>query len=444
MSTPASGGDHDEVVLRPDRPANGGEAVGRVDGRVVFVRGAIPGELVRARIVDDRQSRFARADAVEIVEPSRHRVASPCDAARHGAGCCDLGFIDPAHARELKAEILRDALTRIGGFAGGELDDLGVDPGVVTGLGDDGTHWRVRTRLGIDADGRAGMHAAHGSGIVAGHQCVAPETGMLDGLDDLALTPGGDLVVMSDVDGRRHITELSPPKPVRAGSRRAARGRAQAARRRREQPRAERVLEGEATAAHRVGERTWQIPVAGFWQAHRAAPTEYARAVVEMIAASGSSPGGVAWDLYGGAGVFAAALLDATPDPGAGGGRPEVVHVVESDTSALAAAADTLADDPVELHRGEVAAAAARLPSPDVVVLDPPRTGAGATVIDAVADADPGVIVHVGCDIGRFARDLSMFVDRGYRVREIRAFDAFPLTHHVEAIACLVPARRGM
>ena len=130
--------DPHEMVLRPDRAANGGEAVGRVGGRVVFVRDAIPGELVRARVVDDTQKRFVRAEAVEILEPSPHRVDPVCDAARHGAGCCDLSFVSVEHARTLKAEVVADALARIGGLATDTLDDLGVaytpNPRMVRGL----------------------------------------------------------------------------------------------------------------------------------------------------------------------------------------------------------------------------------------------------------------------------------------------------------------------
>ncbi|MFW0797393.1 TRAM domain-containing protein [Gordonia sp. CPCC 205515] len=419
------------IEVRPDRPANGGAAVGRVDGRVVFVDGAIPGELVRAQVTDERQQSFWKAEVVEILEPSPHRIDPACPAARHGAGCCDLGFVDLAHARTLKAQVLSDALTRIGGL---DAADVPVAP-LGDGAGADGTRWRVRTRLGVDGSGRVGMRHRHGSAIVAGFDCAAPESGMLDRLDDLGPTPGADLAVVADADGRRHVTELAPP---RRGSGRGSRARAQSARRRRDAPRAERVLDGDAVAVHRVGERTWRIPVTGFWQAHRAAPATYSRAVVDLLAAAEPTAGGlVAWDLYGGAGVFAAALLD---DPAA---SVAAVHVVESDAAALAAAAETFdGDDRVTLHRGEVAAAVRDLPTPDVVVLDPPRTGAGATVIEAIADADPPTIIHVGCDVGRFARDLALFAEHGYHPREIRGFDAFPATHHVEAIAALVPVRR--
>ncbi|MYR05785.1 TRAM domain-containing protein [Gordonia sp. SID5947] len=438
-----AGGVGAELIVRLDRPANGGESVGRVDGRVVFVRGAIPGEQVRVQITDDRRESFLRGEVVEILEPSAHRIDTPCDAARHGAGCCDLGFVEPGHARTLKGQVILDALTRIGRFSVADLD--GIDAGTVASLGDDGTHWRVRTRLGVDAEGRAGMHAFHGSSIITDHPCAAPEPGMVDGLDAYTVTPGADLAVVADMDGRRHITELAPPRVHARRSRPGTRGRTQSIRRGREAPRAQRVVEGDPMAAHRVGDRIWQIPVAAFWQAHRAAPSAYARTVVELLAgvelAAGPEPL-VAWDLYGGAGVFAAAMLDA---PGDGLEAIGTVHVVESDTAAVSAAERTFADDDrVVLHPGDVAGVAAGLPTPDVVILDPPRTGAGAAVIDVVADADPAVIVHVGCDVGRFARDLALFAEHGYQPRVIRSFDAFPMTHHVEAIACLVPAHREM
>lgn len=163
------------------------------------------------------------------------------------------------------------------------------------------------------------------------------------------------------------------------------------------------------------------------------APTRYAQTVAEFVASTDVSRPATCWDLYGGAGVFAGALVD-TLDTGE-------VHIVDSDAAALAAADAVFAeeDSSVATHRGEVADVIKSLPAPEVVVLDPPRTGAGTRVIDRIVAASPQVVVHVGCDAARFARDLALFTERGYAVTRMRAFDAFPLTHHVEAIALLVP-----
>ncbi|MEO9328633.1 class I SAM-dependent RNA methyltransferase [Gordonia aurantiaca] len=422
------------IEVAVDRPANGGEAVGRADGRVLFVRGAIPGERVVAEITDDRHDSYWRADAVEILDPSPHRVPTPCPAAAAGAGCCDLGHIDPDHGRRLKRDVLLDVLARVG-----HLDDAAIAHTEVAGRGvvrlpGPDTGWRIRTRLAVDGRGRAGQHAFRGSKVV-GEVCVQPAPGMIDDFDDRRFTPHAELAVVLDADGGRHITELAPVTEVRRGD---PRRRAQKNRQRRAARRAHTVVEGESTAVQRVGAREWHIPVGGFWQAHRAAPAAYAHTVVEFARAQLPSSPRVAWDLYGGAGVFAAALLDAEGFDGL-----QQVHVVDSDAGALQAADRTFADDGdrVTTHRGEVAARLADLGErPDVVVLDPPRTGAGERVVTAIAAAEPAVVVHVGCDAARFARDLGLFVRAGYRIVDIRGVDAFPLTHHVEAVACLVRA----
>ncbi|UPW14837.1 hypothetical protein M0655_04340 [Gordonia amicalis] len=204
------------VEVAVDRPANGGEAVGRADGRVLFVRGAIPGERVVAEITDDRHDSYWRAEAVEILDPSPHRIPVACPAAAGGAGCCDLGHIEPGHARDLKQAVLLDVLSRVGHLdeatiADTDLATRGVDrlPGADTG-------WRIRTRLAVDGRGRAGQRAFRGSAVI--HDvCVQPAAGMVDDLASRRFTPHAELAVVLDADGTRHITELAPIAEVRHG-----------------------------------------------------------------------------------------------------------------------------------------------------------------------------------------------------------------------------------
>ncbi|MGW0035750.1 class I SAM-dependent RNA methyltransferase [Gordonia sp. NPDC003376] len=442
---------HTLLTLRVDRPANGGTAVARADdGRAVFVRGAIPGEQVTARVVEEKP-KFLTAETVEVLDAAPQRIDELCSAATHGAGCCDQSFIAPDHLRVLKAEVLRDVLGRIGGFDAAHLDRLlPGDP--VRALDGGATGWRIRTRLAVDIDGRPGLHERGGAGIVTGHPCAQNDPVMVADLGD-GYTPGGDLAITLDDAGARHIVEIGPVpttppsggRSSRAGAARggsagdgSGRGRsgdrraAQRRRRHREAPRPQRVVAGAPTAGHRVGARHWEIPVAGFWQGHRAAPDTYAQTVTDMVrAVLGDTAPGACWDLYGGAGVFAAALTDTL--------GASTVHVVESDPGPLEAAERTFGTDAgIHLHRGEVARLMADLPAPQVVVLDPPRTGAGPAVIEQVTDATPEVIVHVGCDVARFARDLGLYGRHGYTPQQITGFDAFPLTHHLEAIAVLV------
>ena len=187
----------------------------------------------------------------------------------------------------------------------------------------------------------------------------------------------------------------------------------------------------------RASGRIWEVPARSFWQGHPGAPDVLVAAVL-----AGLRPrrGERALDLYAGAGLFAGALAEAVGGDGA-------VAAIEGDAAAAAAAAANLADLPwVSVIRGDVAAvlagsaALARdLVALDLVVLDPPRTGAGRAVVDAIADRGPRAVAYVACDPAVLARDLSAFAARAYAVTTLRAFDLFPMTHHVECLAILTP-----
>jgi tRNA/tmRNA/rRNA uracil-C5-methylase (TrmA/RlmC/RlmD family) len=189
------------------------------------------------------------------------------------------------------------------------------------------------------------------------------------------------------------------------------------------------VAEGGYEAVQHVGGRSWRIPVTAFWQAHRDAPALYSALVAQWARLE---PGMTAWDLYGGAGVFAAALAQEV------GSRGRVLTVDTSrgaSRSARAALADlgcvsVLTDSVRRALSGQRKAA-------DVAVLDPPRTGAGREVIDLLADAGVPRVVHIGCEAASFARDIGLYRRHGYAVEELKVFDSFPLTHHVECIAVL-------
>jgi tRNA/tmRNA/rRNA uracil-C5-methylase (TrmA/RlmC/RlmD family) len=189
------------------------------------------------------------------------------------------------------------------------------------------------------------------------------------------------------------------------------------------------VIEGDYEAVQRVGSRTWQVPVTAFWQAHRDAARVYSGLIADWAQLS---PGQTAWDLYGGAGVFAAVLAREVGESG---------RVVTVDTSrgSSRAARTALADlDWVDVVTDSVRRALNSQPRrADVAVLDPPRTGAGREVVDLLAGAGVPRIIHIGCEAASFARDVSLYRGHGYTVEEVRVFDSFPLTHHVECVAVL-------
>ncbi|MCW2659367.1 MAG: rRNA methyltransferase [Mycobacterium sp.] len=398
-----------ELTLVTGAPANGGSCVAHHEGRVVFVRYALPGERVRVRVTAERGS-YWHAEVVEVIEPSQDRVASLCPIAGvDGAGCCDLAFATPEATRALKAQVVANQLQRLGGhrWSGAEA---GAEP-----LSDSGpTGWRTRVRLDVGADRRPGFHRYHSDELVTDLRCAQLPAGMLDGLAEglfkAELAPGAQLHVALDDDGERHVV-----RTLRQGGQTATT-----------------VAEGGYEAVQRVGARSWRVPVTAFWQAHRDAAGVYSDLVADWAQ---PSTGMTVWDLYGGAGVFAAALGDAVGESGQ-------VLTIDTSRSATRAARTALADLPqvtvvTDSVRRALTARGASASRAEVAVLDPPRAGAGRDVIDLLAGAGVPRVVHIGCEAASFARDIGLYRGHGYAVEEIRVFDAFPLTHHTECVALL-------
>jgi tRNA/tmRNA/rRNA uracil-C5-methylase (TrmA/RlmC/RlmD family) len=390
----------DLLRLTVGPPANGGSCVARHDGRVVFVRYALPGEVVLARVTGERGSHW-HAEAVEVLEPSADRVDSLCPIAGvDGAGCCDLAFVTPDAARRIKGDVVANQLGRLGGYDWS---------GVAEEVGDAGaTGWRTRVRLDTNGEGRAGYHRYHSADLVTDLSCAQLPVGMLAGLDGSRWPPGAELHVALDDDGERHVVQSGPGRARKAVTQ---------------------VVEGHYEATQRVGRRVWRVPVTAFWQAHRDAARVYSGLVAAW---AGLSRGMTAWDLYGGAGVFAAVLAESVGEAG---------HVTTVDTSrgSARAARAALADlGQVSVVTESVRRVLTGRPGrADVAVLDPPRTGAGREVIDLLAAAGVPRIIHIGCEAASFARDVGLYRGHGYAVVELRVFDSFPLTHHVECVAVL-------
>ncbi len=382
--------------------AHGGFCIAHAeDGRVVFVRHSLPGERVIAEVTDER-SGYLRADAIEILSASPDRVPPPCAyAGPDRCGGCDFQHATPDAQRELKRSVVVEQLTRVARMTPAEIEDLGVRVEPLPGgpLG-----WRTRLRYTVDATGRAGLLKHRSHEVVPVDKCLiavpgiqnAPVTGEAWPTDDQV-----DVVASSEGD----VTVL-------AGT---------AARTRR--------VSGPARVRERVGDREWALDPAAFWQVHPDAAATFVTCVLEMLA---PRPGERAWDLYGGAGVFAAALASAVGPTGA-------VTLVETDSKAVLSASTNLADLPqITIVQSRVEVARLR-GGADIVVLDPPRSGAGARVVNMLVTAAPRAIAYVACDPAALARDVATFRAAGWNLARLRSFDAFPMTHHIECVALLTP-----
>ncbi|MEU1972535.1 TRAM domain-containing protein [Microbacterium sp. NPDC019599] len=434
--------------------AHGGVFVGRHEGRVVFVPDAIPGERVRIRITDTGKSSFWRGETLEIMDASPHRRphiwrAADVDVApERRPGGADFGHIELGHQRALKTRVILDALERIGGMPDaavtieGALPILSPEGGLVAQETDDGTGWRTRVSLHVDDEGRVGPYAARSHRIIPvdDHPLATPAVARAA----LQAAGGrrGRLDLVQPADGRvRVIPRPETERPRRGGPRRGGRrAPAPAAAPTKNDPALETVLE-------RVNGRDFRVDAGGFWQVHRLAAhslSSYVAAALRETQPDGPAIDPDAWhlDLYGGVGLFAATLGDL-------GGPATRVTSVESDPRATDHAGENLAEwvgaraetERVDRWIARLAAEASDLQrerlSRGVVVLDPPRAGAGREVVEGVAALAPATVVYVACDPVALARDLATFRLAGYETARVSALDLFPHSHHVEAVATL-------
>lgn len=399
--------------------AHGGIFVGRHEGRVVFVPDTLPGERVRVRLTDTRKKAFWRAEAVEVLDAAPERrphvwaAASIDRAPEERAGGAEFGHIALDHQRAVKERVIRESLERVGRL------ELPVE---VRSAGADetagGTGWRTRVSLHVDEAGRVGPFAPRSHRVIE--------------------TP--DLPLATDAIARV-AAELRGAAPGRVDLVQPADGRVRVLPR----PDGARTSGTVEVVEERVGDRVFRVDATGFWQVHRLAPVALTEAVAARVEATAGEldPEALHLDLYGGVGLFAATLADL------GGASTRVVSV-ESDARATEHAGENLAEwvgaraetARVDRYIGRLAADASarereRL-TRGIVVLDPPRAGAGREVVEGIAAIGPRAVVYVACDPVALARDLATFADHGYLVDGgVHGLDLFPNSHHVEAVVAL-------
>lgn len=398
---------------------HGGEGVVRLDGKAVFVPGALPGERVSVRLVEEH-ARWSRAELVEVVDAATGRVEPPCPLA-DDCGGCDLQHVDPARQVELKTRVVREQLERIGHV---DLPPVLAGRSVGPALG-----YRAHARMTAAPDGRLGFHRRGTDEVVPVPNCpvltpaaqalrerVGDRTGATevtlraDGLADdadlddaaVVLRPGPGPLDPSDGD---HDLLLEQPDETTI------------------------AMRGDGVLHVPVGEITYELPAGSFFQVSTGA----ASAIVdEVLGEVGDVAGALTWDLYAGVGLLSVPLALAGGD----------VVAVEGDEHALEAATRTAEEHGTTIRTvaGDVRdwlmrGATEGIDRPDVVVLDPPRTGVGQEATAALARLEPVRVVYVACDPAALARDARTLVDGGYELRRVQPLDLFPMTHHVEAVA---------
>ncbi|WP_137992824.1 class I SAM-dependent RNA methyltransferase [Streptomyces vilmorinianum] len=429
-------GEEYEVEVGP--VAHGGHCIARTEeGRVLFVRHALPGERVVARVTEGEEtSRFLRADAVSVLEASKDRVEAPCPFAGPGrCGGCDWQHAKPGAQRRLKGEVIAEQLQRLAGLT---PEEAGWDGTVMPAEGDklpagEVPQWRTRVQYAVDADGHAGLrkHRSHEVEVID-HCMIAAEgvselgiekrtwEGMAS-IEAIAASGSGDRqVILTPKPGARlPLVELDKPVSVLRVD---------------EKDGGVHRVHGRPFVRERADDRTYRVGNGGFWQVHPKAAQTLVLAVMQGLM---PRKGDTALDLYCGVGLFAGAIADRVGDQGA-------VLGIESGKRAVEDARHNLQDyDRVRIEQGKVESVLprTRITEVDLIVLDPPRAGAGKQTVKHLASLGARRIAYVACDPAALARDLAYFKVGGYRVRTLRAFDLFPMTHHVECVAILEPVK---
>ncbi|MGW4347150.1 class I SAM-dependent RNA methyltransferase [Streptomyces sp. NPDC004690] len=429
-----------EVEIGP--VAHGGHCIARTDeGQVLFVRHALPGERVVARVTEGEEgARFLRADAVRILEASKDRIEAPCPYAGPGrCGGCDWQHAKPGAQRRLKGEVIAEQLKRLAGLT---PEEAGWDGTVMPAEGDklpagEVPQWRTRVQYAIDpATGHAGLRRHRSHEVEPIEHCMIAAEGVselgieqrdwtgMESVEAIAATGSQDRqVILTPRPGARlPLVELDKPVSVlRVDEKTGGVHR----------------VHGRPFVRERADGRTHRVGGGGFWQVHPKAADTLVKAVMQGLL---PRKGDMALDLYCGVGLFAGALADRIGEKGA-------VLGIESGKRAVQDARHNLADFPrVRIEQGKVESILPRtgITEVDLIVLDPPRAGAGRQTVAHLTSLAARRIAYVACDPAALARDLAYFREGGYRVRTLRAFDLFPMTHHVECVAVLEPVAKGV
>ena len=421
--------DHAPQLLLIEKPVYGGDLLARLDGKAVFVPLTLPNEQVRVRIVEEKRG-YAKAELEEIVSPSTQRTAQRCP---HFGACGGCQYQHASYDAQLglKQQILRETLERGGVAAPVEIDILTAQPWA----------YRNRIRLAFDAAGNPGYRGRRSHAILPIAECpiAAPilvqaaltAAALFKSLPansrpaELALfcnAAGSALLASVFVSGSasqplksilegllQKIPALRGVELVEQGANRPARTLARA---------------GEEAINYRAAGFDFRVDHGAFFQVNRF----LVDALVERVAAGRT--GKVAWDLFAGVGLFARQLAAGF----------ERVLAVESAAASTAALAHNLHGTPgsaVAAQALEFLRRSRRGQSPDLIVVDPPRTGLGAETTALLAEVAAPAITYVSCDPATLARDLRDLTAIGYSIERATLADLFPQTFHLETIVDL-------
>jgi 23S rRNA (uracil1939-C5)-methyltransferase len=411
-----------EFELELTQMAHGGSALGRHDGRAIFVPYTIPGEQIVAHVTQDK-GRFAMAEGVTLLKPSPARVEPRCPHFGPGkCGGCQWQHIDYPAQLDFKRQVVIEQLARIGGF-----QDLTVHPVIAS---PDAWQYRTHVTFHVTEEGQLGFVSTDDHYVLPIEECHIIQPELLDlfysldlegvvGLTRVRLqegsAPGDVMIILSTEDDQPPEVESDMPASVSFLPENDPGENPPLA------------LIGSNHVSYTVKDHTFKVTAGGFFQVNLGQAETLVDLVLDRLKLQGTES---VLDLYAGVGLFTAFLAE----------RASLVTSIESYPSAVADADQNLAGfENVELIEGAVEDVLGELEGPfDAVVLDPPRTGMEGRALDAMAAQSPAKIVYVSCDLATFARDAKRLIGKGFQLLEVQPVDMFPQTWHVELVGTFV------
>jgi len=392
--------------------AYGGEAMGRLpDGRAVFVPFALPGEIARVRLVDERKG-FARAELVEIIVPSPERIEPRC---RHYGRCGGCHYQHLPYEAQLRAKtaVLRDQLERIG-----KLEDIPIRPMIPS---PEPFNYRNYIQFHLTGEGKLGFFSMRSNEIMAIQECHLPEETIntiwpqlefdpLEDLERVGLRAGTDDVQLILESAEFQAPELSVEELTLSAVHLSPAGPL--------------VMAGSDHVVIQVLDRPFRVSAGSFFQVNTAMAAEMVNHLLENLELH---PEMTVLDAYCGVGLFSAFLAPRT-------GR---LAGIESSPSACDDFVENLDEfENVALYEGTTEEVLPALDlQPDLVLVDPPRSGLEPRALDGLLEKKPPQLVYISCDPATLSRDARRLVAGGFRLKQITPFDLFPQTYHIESIS---------
>jgi 23S rRNA (uracil1939-C5)-methyltransferase len=376
-------------IVRLTSMTYSGDALGRLDGKVIFVAGGIAGERVRVALTEERRD-FARGRVLDVIEPAPERMTPRCryfGFDETACGGCHWQHVDYAAQLRFKADIVREQLRRIG-----RLDAAPVSAVRETIPSPALWAYRNHAQFSVTPDGHLGFQAARRQRVIPIDECHVIQPAILEWLLENRTVGAG---------------------PSRIGVRAPG-------------------LDRPVSEIH-VRDATFRVSADSFFQVNPSLIETLLDQVMGKLNLRGHE---IVLDAYCGVGLFSRFIAP----------RARRVIGIESNFSAVADARENLAAwDNVELHAGLIEDLLPQIPDRlDAVVVDPPRAGCGPRVVRALIDRHVDRVVVVSCDPATLARDLRLWVTHGYTLMEVQPIDMFPQTYHIETVTLLVQADRAI